>query len=167
MYILESFSENGALITNTLFSYNSTFTAESQSAAIAIVVGLNQEALLEQLSQHRYGFEVTNITLTDGLSIKTDRESQAQLNSAYTTLKYGLIPDTDWKAANGWAVVTLEQIEPIAKAVAAHVRGCFRGERTVQEAINAASTIQQIEGIDIVGDFAAAYRVAFTEVMEA
>lgn len=121
--------------------------------------------LLSSLASHRFDFEVNGLVLGDGLSVKTDRESQAQLNSAYVTLKNGLIPDTDWKGGNGWQLVNLVQIEPIAKAVAAHGRGCFRGERMIQAVITDAASIAELEAINIGALFHAAYQEAFAEVM--
>ncbi|NNA16798.1 DUF4376 domain-containing protein [Pseudomonas lundensis] len=123
--------------------------------------------LLATLAAYRFDFEVGGLELADGLRLLTDRESQSQLSNAFVTLKHGLIPDTDWKGSNGWQLVDLVQIEPIAKAVAAHGRGCFRGERQVQTLINEAATIADLEAIDIASLFDAAYREAYAEVMAA
>lgn len=165
MYKLESFSNGSVLVSNTDTPYNATFAAANEAEAMQIVVGLNQPVMLAELAAHRFAFEVAGLQLAGGMQVKTDRESQAQLNSAYVTLNGGLIPDTDWKGANGWQLVDLEQIKPIAKAVAAHGRGCFRGERLVQTAINEASNMDDIEAIDIPGMFASAYQETYAEVM--
>lgn len=165
MYKLISYSDGSVLVTNDSPAYRAAHLVGSAEEAENLVVGLNQSGLMEQLAAHRFEFETSGLTLEGGMRLKTDRESQAQLSSAYTTLKYNLIPDTDWKALNGWQVVTLEQIEPIARAMAAHVRGCFRGERAVGTAITNATTMEQIESIDIPVQFNAAYEAAFAEVM--
>lgn len=165
MYRIENLNADNVHVTHSKVPYSSVFVVASASEAEAIVVGLNQPDMLAELAAYRFDFETGGLELAGGLRILTDRESQAQLNSAFTTLQNGLVPDTDWKAANGWEVVTLEQVTPIAKAVAAHVRGCFRGERTVQTAILAAGTMAEIEAIDIRGQFDAAYAEAFAEVM--
>jgi len=163
MYKLEWFDGEYAMITGP--NYRAESLAGSAAEAEAIAVGLSKPAMLDALAAYRFDFETGGLDLPGGLHILTDRESQAQLSSAFVTLQSGLVPDTDWKAANGWEAVTLEQIGPIAKAVAAHVRGCFRGERTVQTAIMKASTMAEIEAIDIRGHFDAAYAEAFAEVM--
>lgn len=165
MYRLESFGAAGAIVTNDAFPYQSTFRADNAAQAELIVVGLNQQVMLTELAQVRLAIETSGLELEGGMRILTDRESQAQLNSAYTTLKYELIPNTDWKAANGWQVVSLGQVEPIARAMAAHVRGCFRGERVVGTTITGATTMAQIEAIDIQGQFRAEYQIAYAEVM--
>ncbi len=165
MYRLISFTAGQARIACDTPAYDSTFNVVDEAEAVAILLSLNKPEMLAELAAYRFEFETGGLDLPGGLHILTDRESQAQLSSAFVTLQSGLVPDTDWKAANGWEVVTLEQITPIAKAVAAHVRGCFRGERTVQTAIMAASTMAEIEAIDIRGQFDAAYAEAFAEVM--
>lgn len=167
MFILESYSEGSALITNSAYPYRAVFNADSAGAAEAIVVSLNQGDMLLELASHRFVFETGGLTLGGDLKILTDRESQAQLSSALTTLQAGLVPDTDWKAANGWESVNIEQIKPIATAVAAHVRGCFRGERIVETAIKRASTVAEIQAIDIPALFGAAYKNAYEEVIPA
>lgn len=167
MYQVKSFADGQALIINTEQMYESYWLAESVESAEALAVGLNQPDLRAELASHRFDFETGGLRLPNGLQIRTDRESQAQLGNAYTILKGGLIPDTDWKALNGWQVVTLAEIEPIAKAVAAHVRGCFRGERAVEQMIDAATTLEDIRAIDITEQFYAHYQSAYMEVMEA
>lgn len=164
MYVLEKFDQRGALVTNNAFLYNSTFIAETAADAEKIVIGLNQVVMLAELAAHRFSFEVAGLQLAGGMQVKTDRESQSQLSNCFVDLKHGLIPDTDWKGSQ-WQLVDLQQIEPIAKAVAAHRRGCFRGERLVQTAINEASSMDDIEAIDIPAMFASAYQDAYAEVM--
>lgn len=147
-----------------------SFDGQTITAAYTVIdkaIETIKNELLATLANFRFQFEVNGLVLPDGLSVKTDRESQAQLNSAYVTLKNGLIPDTDWKGANGWQLVDLVQIEPIAKAVAAHGRGCFLGERGVQTVIQDAATIADLEAINIGELFEAAYQEAFAEVMGA
>lgn len=135
-------------------------------SVVAKSLGTIHSELLQRLAEHRYGFETQGLELSTGLRILTDRESQGQLGNSYTMLKNGLVPDTDWKGVNGWQVVQLAEIEPIAQAVAAHVRGCFRGERAVGVMIQATTQIKSAAAIDIPTLFAAAYQEAFNEVMK-
>ena len=109
-------------------------------------LNLWKEELKKTVTDRRYSVETSGITLPNGVKIKTDRESQAQLSSAYSSLKNGLITDTQWKGDNGeWVLVTLTEIEPIAQAVAAHVRACFAAEKQHFESIDAITTF---EGLD-------------------
>lgn len=91
---------------------------------------------LAQLAALRYEKETAGITIA-GATIKTDRESQATVASAYTSMKNGLLAQVDWKAANGWVTITLAQLEPIAQAVAAHVQACFSRERELTNTLQA------------------------------
>lgn len=95
-----------------------------------------KESLLAEVAAKRWQVETGGI-IVDGIPIKTDRESQAQMSSAYTSLKNSLIEDTPWKAADGsFSLVTMAELEPVAQAMAAHVRSCFDAERAHNEAIS-------------------------------
>ncbi|MGU5593071.1 DUF4376 domain-containing protein [Aeromonas sanarellii] len=110
---------------------------------------ITKEGLIAAVADKRWLVETSGIVVA-GSPIKTDRESQAQLSSAYTLLKSGLIPDTPWKTADGTFVrVTLAQIEPITQAVAAHVRACFAAEEVHSQAIAALQTPSELDAYDI------------------
>lgn len=95
-----------------------------------------QSSLLNEVADKRWKIETGGIIVSD-VPIKTDRESQAQLSSVYISLKSGLIESTPWKAADGsFSMVAMEDIEPIAKAVAVHVSACFTAEKTHIESIS-------------------------------
>lgn len=167
MYRLESFGAAGAIVTNDAFPYQSTFRADNAAQAELIVVGLNQQVMLTELAQVRFEIETTVLELDDGLRLQTDRESRAELFSTYRNLMDGLIPDTHWKAANGWKMVTFNDMKPMARAMAAHVRGCYSGEGAVAIAIGNVTTMAQIEAINVRGQFTEAYQAAFDEIMAA
>lgn len=107
-----------------------------------------KESLIAEVAAKRWVVETGGIVVA-GHHIATDRESQAQLISAYTSLKGALINDTPWKAADGrFTLATLTEIEPFAQAVAAHVRACFSAEQAHGEAINALTTQEELDGYD-------------------
>lgn len=166
MYTVDSYKKPYARIVDGV-TYASDFLAASLAEGELIAVGMNKPEMLTELATYRLEIETGGLELEGGLRLLTDRQSQAQLNIAYTDLKYGLIPDTDLKAANTWEVVNLEQMEPIAKALAVHRRACFRGERVVSTAIENAKTLALQVAINIQSDFAAAYQAAVAEVSEA
>lgn len=166
MYTVESYVEPYARIVDG-DTYSSDFLASSLAEGELIAVGMNKPDLLQALADYRFEVETAGLTLANGMKIQTDRESQSQLSSTYADLQSGLIPDTDLKAANAWEVVTLEQMRPIATALAAHRRACFRGERVLKSAIDNATTLELQLAINIEDDFSAAYRAAYDEVMDA
>lgn len=101
-----------------------------------------------EIAQWRYTKETRGVSL-DGVLVKTDRESQAAINRAYSAMKDGLITSVDWKAADGgFVVLGLSEITAIAQAVAAHVQGCFTKEKTLVEQVNEAATIAEVQAID-------------------
>ncbi|MEG1345889.1 MAG: DUF4376 domain-containing protein, partial [Acidaminococcaceae bacterium] len=129
MYKLNGFQNGLAHVVHTNREYDAYWNATDEAAADALVVGLNVPEMLAELEAFRFSFEVAGLDLGDGVRVKTDRESQGQIGDAFTSLKNELIPNVDFKAATGWVVLDLAQMTPIAKATAAHSRGCFRGER--------------------------------------
>ena len=110
-----------------------------------------QQDLRAELAAYRYQIETQGIEV-GGARIKTDRESQATVGNAYTSLKNGLIPSTQWKAENGWSSVTLAELEPIAQAVSRHVSSCFGAERAVDLMIDEL-TVETAELFDIYSEF--------------
>lgn len=114
-----------------------------------------RKQLTDRLADVRFATETAGVELPDGSRIRTDRESQAQINSAYTTLRDGMVDAADFKGENGWVAITLAEIKPIAQAVAQHVQPCFTAERRVSEQIEAAGTTEELVAIDLEGAFAA------------
>ncbi|MFM5811220.1 DUF4376 domain-containing protein [Aeromonas veronii] len=108
-----------------------------------------KESLMADVAAKRWQIETGGIIVA-GYPIATDRESQAQLTCAYTSLKGGLIADTQWKSADGsFTMVTIAELEPVASAVAAHVRACFAAERSHNDAIALLQTQLELDAYDI------------------
>lgn len=108
-----------------------------------------KSSLLADVEAKRWQVETGGIFVS-GLHAATDRESQAQLNNVYTSLKAGLITETSWKDADGgFTMMTLASLEPVAHAVATHVSACFAAEQTHAEAINSLQNQAAIDAYDI------------------
>ncbi|WP_438402346.1 DUF4376 domain-containing protein [Aeromonas veronii] len=106
-------------------------------------------AMLAEVAAKRWQVETGGI-IVSGYSIATDRESQAQLSSSYSSLKNGLITDTPWKTADGrFIFVTLVDLEPFAQAVSAHVQACFAAEQAHFEAIDKIQSQADLDAYDI------------------
>ena len=108
-----------------------------------------QEQAKAELAAIRWEDETGGIELADGSKAATDRESQSSIANTYSSLKEGFIPSTRWKSVSGWITVTLEDLAPLAKAVAVHVSDCFTKEETVSLQIDACVTVEEIEAIDL------------------
>lgn len=140
----------GAVSADTTEPYLATIAADA--AVVEARVEKRRDELRQRLAERRYEEEVGGTALADGTPILTDRPSQAQLASTYTTLKDGLKTSIDWKGANGWAVVTVTEITPIAQASADHVQECFTAEKAVDDLITAALEAD-LEEFDVPGTF--------------
>ena len=102
---------------------------------------------LTELALARFSYEVGGVTV-GGARIKTDRESQATISGAYTTLKDGLVPSIDWKADGGqWVQLTVTEMAGIAQAVAQHVQSSFTLERQLAAQVAAATTVEQVQAV--------------------
>ena len=103
-----------------------------------------KDVRISEIAQERFRRETAGVTLQNGTKIRTDRESQSQLNNAFVSLYHGFIPSTPWKAANGWAPMTIAEIEPVARAVALHVRDSFLWEEQQTAIVNAMTTVEDV-----------------------
>lgn len=104
---------------------------------------------LKEISNLRYKIETGGI-LVNGISIKTDRESQFQITSIYLAMKNGLITSTiDFKNSTGWANLNFEDLETIANQVCAHVQKCFSNEKVLSEKVLSLKSKSAVENFDI------------------
>lgn len=107
------------------------------------------EALAE-LARIRFAHETKGITLPNGARIHTDRDSQALISGAFSTLKEGMLPSINWKARDGvWVTLTISEITPIATLVCLHVEACFTNEKRLSEMVLAANSINELSTIDL------------------
>lgn len=103
---------------------------------------------LAHIAFWRFAQEVGGVTV--GVTrILTDRESQATVSNAFTSLTAGLITHVDWKSASGFVSLGLPEITAIAQAVAQHVQACFTAESLLVAEVEAATTIEQVEAIEV------------------
>ncbi|MFI0489776.1 MAG: DUF4376 domain-containing protein [Yersinia sp. (in: enterobacteria)] len=108
-----------------------------------------KESLIADVAAKRFNVETGGVIVT-GRPIATDRDSVAQLNNAFISLKNALIADTPWKSVDGsFTFVTLADIEPVAQAIASHVRACFAAEQVHNNAINALATQAELDAYDV------------------
>lgn len=104
-------------------------------------------AKYDEISAARYAAETGGCTV-DGVTIATDRGSQALLTAAVVSARLDLEFKTRWKCADG-RFVTLDamQLRAIGDAVIAHVEQCFAREGELCEQIDAAQTPEELDAI--------------------
>ena len=104
-------------------------------------------AKYDEIAAARYAVETGGCTI-DGVTIATDRGSQALLTAAVVTARLDPEFKTRWKCADG-RFVTLDamQLRAIGDAVIAHVEACFAREGELCEMIDAAQTPEELAAI--------------------
>lgn len=165
MYTVESFKNGYALIVDSDKNFATEFIADSLESGELIALGMNKPDMYQALADHRFSVEASGVEVA-GVKIKTDRESQGLISRAFVSLTNDLVPDIDFKAVSAWERIDKANIQPVAKAVAAHVRACFRGERVVQELIEGADTLAEILAVDVTARFDQEYAAAYADVMQ-
>lgn len=134
---------------------------DQEAALMAVEVGANgtlgqppvvtlesaKSAKLAEISDWRFRVETSGIVF-NGASIRTDRESQAQLAGAYSSLRDGILTAVNWKTSSGAFVsLGLTEIAAIAGAVAQHVQSCFDAEMALVQQVQQAQTIEAVNAI--------------------
>ena len=105
---------------------------------------------MAEIAAWRYRREVNGIEV-DGVQVRTDRESQALLNTAYANLKSGMLTSVSWKSGNGdFVALDLLAMERIVRAVVQHVQACFDAERVLAQQVNVAQTIDAVNAVAVV-----------------
>jgi hypothetical protein len=99
-----------------------------------------------EIADKRWRTETSGI-IVDGVEIATDRESQALLRGAVLAAQNNPQYKANWKAKNGWAVLDAATILAVADAVRPHVQACFDREKLLQEQIEAATTVAELEAV--------------------
>ncbi|UTW01237.1 DUF4376 domain-containing protein [Marinomonas rhizomae] len=113
-------------------------TQEQFDADKAAEMQARHEKLLKQSEDQaasvRYRIETGGIALSNGANIMTATDDQNRISSAYSSLQNNLVTEIDFKGADGWSKMTINELEPIARAVVEHVSiYCFGAERDVCE----------------------------------
>jgi hypothetical protein len=107
-----------------------------------------QQTKLSELAALRYQHETAGITM-NGMTIETDRESQALITGAWAAAVINPSVLIDWKGVNGWVQINSTTILLIALDVANHVQACFSTERLHSEAIAALETAELVLAYDL------------------
>ena len=101
----------------------------------------------DEIASARYAAETGGCTI-DGMTIATDRGSQALLTAAVVSARLDPEFKTRWKCADGYFVdLNAMQLRAIGDAVIAHVEACFAREAELVEVIDAAQTPEDLAAI--------------------
>jgi len=114
----------------------------------ALVLARKKAYRLSELAAYRFQKETAGIVI-NGMTIKTDVDSQAKLTGAWSFSQLNPAVLIDWKAESGWIQIDAVTITAIANAVATHVQSCFSTERIHAEAIAALATSEEVAAYDL------------------
>lgn len=104
-------------------------------------------AKYDEIAAARYAAETGGCTV-DGVTIATDRGSQALLTAAVVSARLDPEFKTRWKCADGrFVALDAFQLRSIGDAVIAHVEACFAREGELCEQIDAAQTPEELDAI--------------------
>ena len=103
----------------------------------------------EKLAINRYNKECSGITF-NGAELQTDRESRANLTAKYALANANALENgAKWKAKNGFVVFTRQNFKDAMTAINTHVDSCFEAESAKIMLIDAATTMEQLNAIDL------------------
>lgn len=102
----------------------------------------------QKVTEYRWQKETGGITVGDAI-IATSIEDQNRIISVIANAALAEVTEVDFKTANGWITLTVDQIKGIAAAIALHVQMCFTKERAISEVINSLETVEEIENLDV------------------
>lgn len=103
---------------------------------------------LAALAAKRYDVEVGG-TMLNGSYVPTERSARADLVGARISALEDVNFTLDWKTPDGFVTLTAAQIVAIADASRNHVKATFAHEKTLTQAINSATTVDDVLAIDI------------------
>lgn len=101
-----------------------------------------------ELAALRYEKETSGI-IVNGVSIRTDRESQGMVAGAWITMQTSPALMLNWKGTNGWVQLNAASVAAIATAVSNHVQACFNSEFVHSSSLDACTTVAAVIAYDI------------------
>lgn len=108
--------------------------------------------LAEGATAKRWEVMTSGISLPNGIRVGTTIDDQNRITSVVANAELAGLTDldeVDFKAASGWARITIGQIKAIAGAIGQHVQACYTAEHMHHKAIAPLSTPEQVATYDI------------------
>jgi len=113
----------------------------------AEIAGMLEKAKSEkkqEIAAARYAAEIAGVTV-GGVTVRTDRESQALITGAALKAMQDATYTCRWKTESGFVTLDAATIIAIADAVRSHVQTCFDAEYARGVLIDAAETVEDVE----------------------
>lgn len=91
--------------------------------------------MASKIAEVRYNKEISGVDF-NGLTVKTDRESQSTITSSLLSFTAGILTSINFKFVNGWQELDAAGFSALAMTVAGHVNKCFTAEKAVLAKLN-------------------------------
>jgi hypothetical protein len=101
---------------------------------------------LSEIAAARYAEETGGVQV-NGVTIKTDRESQSLITGAALQATQDSTYTCNWKTEQGFVSLTADQIIAVATAIRQHVQASFDKEAEKMTLIEAAESIEAVQAI--------------------
>ena len=101
----------------------------------------------QEIASARYAAEIAGVTV-GGVTIRTDRESQALITGAALKATQDAAYTCTWKAESGFVTLNAATVLAVADAVRTHVQTCFDAEAAKCILIDAAQTVEDVEAVE-------------------
>ena len=127
---------------------DATWTIESLSAEeIAGKLAAAKSAKKSEIAATRYAAEIAGVAV-GGVTVRTDRESQALITGAALKATQDGTYSCTWKTESGFVTLNAGTIIAVADAVRTHVQTCFDAEAAKCALIDAAQTAEDVEAVE-------------------
>jgi hypothetical protein len=123
------------------------YTYDGKKFSAPVVPAITTDDLSAYAAAKRYAIETGGIVI-NGMSVMTDRVSQALITGAYNYVDANSGVMVQFKTASGFIELTAAQVKTLANAVAAHVQASFAAECAIDQQI-ISGTITKTEEIDV------------------
>lgn len=103
--------------------------------------------LIDAATNKRWEVMTGGMTIPGGIEVGTTIDDQNRITSVVANAALAGLSDedeVDFKAASGWARITIGQVKTIAGAIGQFVQACYTAERAHHEAIDKLKTPEQI-----------------------
>lgn len=98
----------------------------------------------------RYAKEISGVVYNGHLFL-TEREDVNIMNATMEKIRRGLVSGISWKCGDGSYIdLTVDNILNIEIAILTHIQTSFATEKAYNEAIEASTTIEELNAIDLI-----------------
>lgn len=115
------------------------WTGKAWEVPFAILV----ERKKAELASARYN-SATGIITIDGHRYNIDKDSQTSFNGVQTAFAKGYITETEWKTVDGFVILNEAEFDRISGISLAYIQACFKMERVLLGAVDAATTPDEL-----------------------